>query len=900
MAATITGTLERNWHHLSAEEAETVLETSAHGLSPEEVEARLEQYGFNELQEAPPTSNLALFLHQFQSPLIYILLAAAVITIVLREHVDTIVIAIVLAANSIIGFVQERQAEISVRSLMQLAAPRARVMRAGREWEIESRLLVPGDYVLLESGSRVPADLRLALTTALTVDESLLTGESLPVHKQTQTLDASLGLADRTNMAYAGTIVVSGRGRGWVVATGSRTEIGEIASQVRAAGASETPLQQRMNRFSRVVGIATAVAAVLAFTIGLLQGENLTEMFLVAVALAVAAVPEGLPVAYTITLAAGVRRMARRNAIIRRLPAVETLGSTSIIGSDKTGTLTENRMTVQQIWTPDGIYDLSITADSASLDLAQYPALRRCLLAGVLSNEAEIYLTEAGDGYETEGDPTEAALLLAAVRLGLEPEVVREGYKADVELPFEPERRFSAVIGWHGDRRRLYVKGAPERVITMCDRMQSARGEQMLDAGSIYLAADQLAGQGLRVLAMAFLDLPAHASSIDMLEDPRGLVFLGMQGMMDPPRVGVREAIAGCHESGIRVVMITGDHATTASVIASDLGLAEPGDPVLTGVELEQLDDDELRDRVRAVSVFARVEPSHKLRVVRALQSYGEVVAVTGDGVNDAPALQASDIGIAMGKSGTDVAREAADTVLADDNFISIYAAVEEGRIAFDNLRKVTFFLIATNAGEIIAVLASLALGWPLPFLPAQILWLNLVTEGLQDVALAFEPGEPDVLRRPPRARREGILSALLWKRTALAGVVMAFGTLFLFRRELDLTDSLIHAQTIALTTMVLFEAFQVANARSEYRSIFRTNLLSNPFLLIATLGGLAVHVVALYLPPTQYLLRVEPLRPSAWLEIVAMAASILLVMELHKAWHRWRSGQSVRAGQPE
>ncbi len=882
------------WHHLSPRETEEMLEASARGLSVDEAERRLTQFGFNELQESPPPSDLAIFLHQFQSPLIYILLVAAIITIVLREHVDTAVIVLVLAANAIIGFIQERQAEISVRSLMQLAAPRARVIRDGREWEIESRLLVPGDYVLLESGSRVPADLRLALTTALTINESLLTGESLPSHKRNEALDEFLGLADRINMAYAGTIVVSGRGRGWVVATGGATEIGAIASQVREAGTSETPLQHRMNRFARVVGIATGVAASLAFLIGILQGEKLSEMFLVAVALMVAAVPEGLPIAYTITLAAGVRRMARRNAIIRRLPAVETLGSTSVIGSDKTGTLTENRMTVQQIWTSDRSYDLASTIAPA---LSSAEVLQPCLLAGVLANEAQIYLTEDGNGYETEGDPTEAALLVASARMGIEPEQLREQYKIDVELPFEPERRYSAVMCRRDAKRFLFVKGAPERVASMCDSMSSSRGPVPIDAESIDLAQNELAGQGLRLLAMAYRELPVHSSSVDWLEEPEGLVFLGMQGMMDPPRQGVREAIVGCQSAGIRVVMITGDHARTASVIARDLGIADGDAPVLTGIDLEAMDDDALRDQVRDVVVFARVEPSHKLRIVRALQSHGDVIAVTGDGVNDAPALNAADIGIAMGKSGTDVARESADMVLADDNFISIYGAVEEGRIAFDNLRKVTFFLIATNAGEIIAVLASLALGWPLPFLPAQILWLNLVTEGLQDVALAFEPGEPGVLKRPPRSRREGILSGLLWERTVLAGVVMAIGTLTLFRRELNIGGSLVQAQTVALTTMVLFEALQVANARSEHSSIFRMKLFSNPFLLIATLGGLAVHIAALYLPPTQYLLRVEPLDLSMWLKIIAVASSILVVMELHKLWRRRKSFTNSESG---
>ncbi len=892
---------QTSWHAVDRARVESILDTDPQGLSWAEARGRLARYGPNQLSEVPAPSNLAIFLHQFTSPLISILLVAVVLTIFLANYVDTVVIGVVLVLNAVIGFVQERQAEVSVRALMRLAAPRARVIREDREWEVESRDVVPGDVVLLESGTRVPADLRLTATTALMVDESLLTGESVPDVKQTAVLDSRVPIVERTNMAYAGTIVTSGRGRGYVVATGGATELGAIAEEVRGTQQVETPLERRVARFARIIALATAIIAVLAFGLGIVRGESLTQMFLVAVALAVAAVPEGLPIAFTVTLAIGVRRMAGRNAIIRRLSAVETLGSTSTIGSDKTGTLTENRMTVFRAWSGGRSFALPAAEDtgpnrmerSPEVLLAEDDPLSLTLLAGVLTNESQIYLTE--DGYRTEGDPTEAALLIAAAQMGIEPEDARDALPITAEFPFEPDLRYSATGRKWGENHVIFVKGAPERVLSMCDWMLTKDGPVPIDPELTRGAAEDLASQGLRVLGMAYRVLPGHLSLTEILAEPESLTFLGLQGMMDPPRPGVREAIAGCQGAGIRVIMITGDHARTAQSIARDLGIAGEDARVLTGVELEEMGYSALREQVREVSIYARVTPEHKLRIVQLLQSHGEVVAVTGDGVNDAPALNAADIGIAMGKSGTDVAREAADVILADDNFVSIYAAVEGGRVAFDNLRKVTFFLTATNVAEVLAVLAALALAWPLPFLPAQILWLNLVTEGFQDVALAFEPADPDVLKRPPRRRRQGILSGLLWERTAVAGLIMALGTLLLFRNELDLTGSLQQAQTMALTTMVLFEAFQLANARSESGSVFRTSLLSNPFLLIAALGGLAIHVAALYLPPTQYLLRVQPLDLAAWGQIILVASSILVAMELHKLLRRSRQQVSPR-----
>jgi calcium-translocating P-type ATPase len=875
---------DRPWHALDGDEVAKALDTGEEGLSAQAAARRLEEHGPNQIEEIPPPSNLRILLHQFQSPLIYILLVAAAVTVVIQEYVDAGVIAAVLILNATIGFFQERRAEHSVRALMQLTAPQATVVREAQAQEVESRELVPGDLVLLESGTRVPADLRLIVANSLDVDESLLTGESVPVGKSIEPLDQDTQVTDRANLAFTGSIVTSGRGRGYVVATGADTELGTIAERVREEVEPETPLQRRMARFAHIVGIAIGVSALVAFVIGIVLGEPITEMFLVAVALAVAAIPEGLPVVFTITLALGVRRMARRQAFIRRLPAVETLGSTTVIGSDKTGTLTENRMTVRRVWTAAGEHALEEDGDGEAPPTGH--PLHETLLAGVLTNEAQA--TRTDDGFKTRGDPTEAALLVASSRVGIDPEEARQEHRTEAEVPFESQRRYSAAIRRRDGDHVLFVKGAPERVVEMCDEMLSEEGPKPLDEEAVLGAAREMADEGLRVLAMASRVVEEVPSGEDVPE-PEGMVFLGLQGMLDPPREGVLEAVQGSKDAGIRVVMITGDHALTARAIARELRIAEDGE-VLSGRELEDLDDDELRERVTDVSVYARVSPEHKLRVVRAFRDRDEVVAVTGDGVNDAPALKAADIGIAMGQSGTDVAKEASDMVLADDNFVSIHDAVEEGRITFDNVRKVTFFLISTGAAAIIAILTTQVLGWPLPMLPAQLLWLNLVTNGLQDVALAFEPGEPGVLKRPPRPRDEGVVSRLLWERTAVAGVVMAVGTLVLFHWEWQQTGSVEQARTVALTTMVLFQNFHVGNARSEHRSVFRISPLSNRFLLAAVLSALSIHIAALHLGPTQFILRVEPVEAAAWVRMAAVAVTIVAAMEIHKAIRRRRS----------
>jgi calcium-translocating P-type ATPase len=769
---------------------------------------------------------------------------------------------------------------------MGLVTPKARVVREGHEWEIDSVDLVPGDVVLLESGMRVAADLRLSSTTSLRVDESLLTGESAPVSKNTRPVGKGHTVAERSDMAHTGSVVTRGRGRGYVVAIGNETELGAIAEEIRGAEVQPTPLQERMRRFAHLIGAVVAASAVLAFVIGVLLDETPTEMFMVAVALAVAAVPEGLPIVFTIALALGVRRMAQRNAIIRKLPAVETLGSTTVIGSDKTGTLTQNQMMVQSIWTPTGTVELdSSSAEPITAEMTipspDAEPLELTALAGVVANEAELFFVD--DEMHTSGDPTEVALLVSALRVGIDVEAVDDAYRPVAEIPFEPERRFAASVRDVDGRRYVFVKGAPERVLEMCDRLP---GGEPVDRGRVQEAARAMARRGLRVLGMAVQRVEDVESLIEHAE-PSGLTFLGLQGMLDPPRPGVAESIAACRQAGMRVVMITGDHVLTATAIGKQLGIATDDSEALTGEELERMSDDDLEAVVADVAVYARVSPVHKLRVVRALQHQGEIVAVTGDGVNDAPALRRADIGVAMGKGGTDVAREAADMVLADDNFTSISAAVEEGRVTFDNVRKVSFFLVSTGAAAIFTIFAALALGWPIPFVPAQLLWMNLVTKGLQDVALAFEPGEEGVLDRPPRRKAEGIISPLLWERTVITGVVMAAGTLVLFRWALDDTASLELAQTVALTTMVVYQALHVGNSRSEYRSVFKINLFSNRFLVAAQLAALTVHVAALYLPPTQFVLRVEPIPLDAWPRILAMSITIVAAIELHKLLRR-------------
>ncbi len=860
------------WHAMDEAAVLATVDSPESGLDPREAAERLARYGENALPEPAPPGPLVIFARQFMSPLIYILVAAACVTALLEEWIDTGIILAVVLLNAIIGLLQESGAERAVRSLSALLSHRAVVVRGGQPVHVESRFLVPGDRVLLESGVRVPADIRLLDAQNLLIEEAILTGESAAAAKHPGIAPADAPIGDRFNMAHAGTIVRAGRASGVVVATGPATAVGQIAETMRREKTPPTPLQQRLGRLAALIGIAVAVVSILSFAIGIYQGNPGSEMLKVTVALAVSATPEGLPVAFTITLAIGVRRMASRKAIIRHLPAVETLGSTTVIGSDKTGTLTQNEMTVLEVWTADGSHVPGAEA------APQGSALQLTLIAGVLANEAR--LVRGDGGWIPEGDPTETALLVAAEGFGIDHVSTRAVYRPVFDVPFEPELRYSGSVREIAGTRLFFVKGAPERVLEMCDTMHVAGRREPVERERVRAAADAAAARGLRVIAMAYGELGRDE---EPPRDPTGLTYVGFEAMMDPPREGVPAAVRGCLDAGIRVVMITGDHASTALAIARQLGIAGEASTAIEGREIQQMSDDELGERMKTVTVCARMSPEHKLRVVQALQREGHVVAVTGDGVNDAPALRVADLGIAMGLSGTDVAREAADMVLADDNFVSIYAAVSQGRVTFDNIRNVSFFLLSTGAAEIAFIVVALLLGWDVPLIAAQLLWLNMVTNGLQDVALAFEPGDRDILQRPPRARSEGILSRLLWERTALTALVMGGGILALFRWELNAGHSLEYARSVALTGLVMFEVFHVGNCRSEYLSAFRKSPFSNRFLLIATAAAVGVHVAALYLPPTQYILRVEPIGFDAWLRIIAVASTILVAIELHK-----------------
>lgn len=881
-----------NWYRLKTEDVLEVLKTGAHGLSNEEALRRVDEYGPNRLAEEEKIRRLKIILHQFASPLIYILLIASVVTFLLDEYIDTGVILAVVILNAVIGYIQEYKAEESIRSLKKMVVPRARVIRDGEEREIDSSELVPGDIIILSSGMKAPADVRLFKTTELRMDEAVLTGESLPAEKTTATLrEENITPGDQKNMAFMGTIVVNGRGRGVVVETGGRTILGRIAEDVREVEVAKTPLQEKLERFARLIGLVVIAFSALIFIVGTALGAKASEMFMIAVATAISAIPEGLPVAVTIAMAIGVARMARKKAIIRKLPAVETLGSTTVIGSDKTGTLTKNEMTVRSVYDGKDVYELSgsgyepagdMYREDEKIDLRDCRFLEQTLRIGLLCNESDIYHED--DRHRVAGDPTEAALLVSAMKAGLNREEEEDSYPLVDTVPFESERGYMATLHRHAGKNVIFVKGSPEKLLDMCTG--SVTGEALNKKVALDIVR-RFAGEGKRVLAMAYKEISGDMDELTHHDAEEGLVFSGLQAMIDPPRPEAIEAVEGCRAAGIRPVMITGDHAVTAGAVARILGIGDDRAVVLTGKEIEVMDDEELSGRVGEVSVYARVAPQHKLRITQQLIRSGATVAVTGDGVNDAPALKAAHIGIAMGRTGTDVTKEASDMVLADDNFKSIFDAVKEGRVVYNNIGKVTLFLVSCGLGELIAIVTTIAMGLPLPYIPAQILWLNLVTNGLQDVALAFEPGEKGILERPPRDRRESILSPLIIRRTFVVGIVLAAGTLYTFIHALNAGLSLDKARSIALTTMVFFQFYQAFNCRSETESIFRMNPLGNPFLFFSMIAALLAQLAVLYLPALQWIFRTVPLTAMEWLEIGIVTSTIVAAVEADKLIRR-------------
>ena len=888
----------RTHHDLPAHEVLLLLESDPHGgLAEDEAALRLARYGPNQLPRAPSAGPIRRFLRQMHNPLVYVLIAAGLVALFLGELVDASVIFGVVVINAIVGYLQESKAESALEALRSMVHTDARVVRGGVQRQVRSERLVPGDLVMLDSGDKVPADLRLVRESELRIDESALTGESLPVDKDEVVLPSATPVADRRNMAYSGTLVTSGTGAGVVVATGGDTELGEIHRLVGSAKPLATPLTRKLARFSAWLTVVIVALAVVTFAVGVVRGEAADEMFTAAVALAVGAIPEGLPAAVTITLAIGVGRMARRGAVIRRLPAVETLGGATVICSDKTGTLTENRMTVRVLWTVT--QELPVTdeqdvqaAPGRLPDVVSDEAVRWSLLVGANCNDSR--LSDTGEGV---GDPTETAMLSVAHRNGVRPHELR---RIDT-IPFSSDRQYMATtqLDPATGREVLMVKGAVERVVDLCTHHMTSNGaSQPLSAEVIVAAAERLAAQGMRVLATAIAQVPddnglGRLTTAATQESP-GLVFTGLQAMLDPPRATARPAVAACRSAGLEVKMITGDHAATAEAIARQIGLLDealPAGPgaVLRGADLDSVDDASLPEAVETASVFARVSPEQKLRLVEALQARHHVVAMTGDGVNDAPALKRADIGVAMGLGGTEVAKDAGDMVITDDDFATIEAAVEEGRGVFDNLTKFIVWTLPTNMGEGMVILVAILLGATLPILPTQILWINMTTAVALGLMLAWEPKEPGIMARPPRDPQKSLLTWPVIFRTILVSALLVAGSWWVFNYEQNHGASVEASRTAAVNVFVAVEAFYLFSCRSLTRPVWRMGFFSNRWLLVGVTVQALGQAAITYLPVMNTLFQTAPIGWQVWLRILLVAIVATLVVAADKRRLRGR-----------
>ncbi len=884
---------ESLWHSLDHETVLSRLGVDDKGLSTTEAAQRLEQHGRNQLTPQKKRSPLLRFLQQFHNVLIYVLIVTGIVTAALGHWIDSSVILLVVVINALIGFIQEGKAEKAMEAISGMLAAKASVRRDGQMQTVMAEELVPGDIIMLQSGDRIPADLRLLHARELRVDEALLTGESVPVDKSTDAVAGHAGVGDRKGMAYSGTFVTYGQGSGVVVETGDSTEIGRISGLLSGIQTLTTPLLRQMAEFGRTLSVVILIVASATFAFGVLvQNYSATEMFLAAVGLAVAAIPEGLPAIMTITLAIGVQRMARRNAIIRRLPAVETLGSVTVICSDKTGTLTRNEMTVQSVLVGSGCFEVSgvgydphgeLTRNGDINTPEEDPLLHELAQAGMLCNDSS--LRDQDGNWVLHGDPTEGALVVLGMKLGLQLEHQQEEWPRTDVIPFESEHRFMATLHHdHSGHAFIYLKGAPERVLEMCHH-QRKRGEDVpLDRHYWENLSEELAQRGQRLLAIASRPVDAAMNCLTFSDVEDGLSLIGIVGIIDPPREEAIKAVADCRSAGIKVKMITGDHALTASAIARDMGIGDDGDKAITGNKLAEMEDAQLNDVLMETTVFARTSPEHKLRLVKALQAKGNVVAMTGDGVNDAPALKRADVGIAMGQKGTEVSKEAAEMVLADDNFASIAHAVEEGRTVYDNLKKAIIFILPTNGGEALTLLAAIGLGRMMPITAAQILWVNMITAVTLALALAFEPPEKNVMERPPRHIDEPLLSRFLVWRIIFVSLILVSGTfgIFICLRENGAPIDL--SRTVAVNTLVMFEVFYLFNSRFINEPVLsRTGLLGNRYALIAIAVLLLMQGAFTYLPPFQLLFQTTALNLKTWSVIVLIASSVLFLVELEK-----------------
>ncbi|NLD69712.1 MAG: cation-transporting P-type ATPase [Limnobacter sp.] len=883
-----------DWHALAADETVERLATDARaGLSAERAEALLARHGPNLLPAPPRRPAWLRLLSQFHNLLIYLMLTAGAITAVLGHWVDTAVLLTAVVINAIIGFIQEGRAETALDAIRRMLSLQATVVRDGRRHHLPAERLVPGDIVVLASGDKVPADLRLLSVKGLKADESVLTGESLPVEKTVEPVAADSQIGDRRCMMYSGTLVASGVARGVVVATGRHTELGRISAMLGEAGTAPTPLQRQIDDFSRWLGFAIVGGAAAAFAVGVLwRGIAPTDMFIMVVALAASAIPEGLPAIMTITLALGVRRMAQRNAIVRHLPSVESLGSVTVICSDKTGTLTCNEMTVQRVVTAGHVYEVEGSGYAPEGGFAtggQVVAvddgheLREVARAALLCNDSQ--LRKVDGAWQLEGDPTEGALLTLALKAGIDQDAERSAMPRVDVIPFESEHRFMATLNHdHAGHGYIFVKGAPEVVLDMCETQRVAGFDLPLDHDYWRRASTDLAARALRLLAVAVRRVPSGKSELAFDDLRSGFTLLALFGSIDPPREEAKEAVAQCQSAGIRIKMITGDHAETARAIGAQLGIGL-GKPALTGAEIELMDDAQLRRVATEIDVFARVSPEHKLRLVEALQAEGQVVSMTGDGVNDAPALERADVGVAMGGKGTEAAKEAADIVLTDDNFATISNAVREGRGIYDNIRKFILFMLPTNGGEALVVLAAILFALPLPLTPAQVLWINMATVSTLGLALAFEETENDVMRRPPRDPREKLLTGFFVWRVAMVSVLMMIGALGLFLWELSRGSSIALAQTVTVNAVVVAEMFYLVNSRRIYGSVLSfEGLFGNRHVIAAIVACVALQLAYTHTAFFHSVFRSTDLGPAEWGRVVLAGAFVFFVAEIEKA----------------
>ncbi|MGE5578280.1 MAG: cation-translocating P-type ATPase [Syntrophothermus sp.] len=925
--------VRETWYQMTmAEVVQAWQSDPENGLSCSKAATRQKKYGPNRLPEGKKTSPLGMFFAQFQDLMVGVLLAATLVSLFLGEIEDAVTIMVIVVLNAVLGFVQEYKAERALEALKRLSAPQARVIRDGRQAEIPAEELVTGDLVVLEAGDRVPADLRLVEVFAMEVEEAALTGEAHPVAKHTQPLAGVVALGDQKNMAFMGTIVTRGHGKGIVVATGAQTQMGKIADLMQNVADEPTHLQKRLAQLGKWLVAIAGLTCGAVFVAGMIHGQSFETMFLTGVSLAVAAIPEGLPAVVTIALALGVQRMIRRNAIIRKLPAVETLGCTTVICSDKTGTLTQNEMTVTKVYAGKQLYLVTgsgygpegefrpagqggRTAQAGHADQVEQagqvgktiqpredPVLTRVLEIGALCNNARLSYVDASQlpkkarrtgkerqkaFWQVDGDPTEGALLTLAGKAGLQREALLKIYRLIGEIPFDSERKMMTTIhrDAHGNRF-AFVKGAADVILPKCRwRAESDASPSVLgdwETREIVSVADHLAGEALRVLAVAYRIWPANTSlPEDSKEVERDLVFAGLVGMMDPPRPEVAEAIRTAQRAGIRTIMVTGDHAKTALAVARQLGLARDSSQVISGVELDRMEDRKLGKMLETASVFARVSPEHKIRIVKALKAQGEIVAMTGDGVNDAPAVKEADVGVAMGQKGTDVTREASAVVLADDNYATIVAAIEQGRGIYDNIRKFIRYLLACNVGEILVMLGTTLLGLPLPLVAIQILWMNLVTDGLPAIALGVDPIDPGVMRRPPRRPSEGVFADHLLAKILIQGVFISLGTVAVFVLVLGSGRSLEIARTVAFTTLVTAQLIFVFRCRSERLSLWQIDLASNPFLLLAVAISFFMQLLVIYLPQLQPAFKTVALGSGEWSLVVFFAAGSTVLTDL-------------------